>query len=91
MTMSKVIQIRDVPESVHRTLKARAATRGMSLSDYLRQDLVEMASRPTLEEIEARAGSSGRSSVATDAVVTRDSRSARRLRTPSPGGARTSS
>ena len=64
-----MIQIRDVPESVHRTLKARAAARGMTLSDYLKRDLVETASRPSLEEIEARVGARGRSGVTTDAVV----------------------
>ena len=69
MSMSKMIQIRNVPESVHRTLKARAAARGMTLSDYLKRDLVETASRPSLEEIEARVGARGRSGVTTDAVV----------------------
>lgn len=34
--MKKMIQIRNVPEAVHRKLKARAACAGMSLSDYLR-------------------------------------------------------
>jgi hypothetical protein len=33
--MSKMIQIRNVPDSLHRELKARAAMHGMSLSDYL--------------------------------------------------------
>ena len=42
------IQIRNVPEDVHRTLKARAAREGMSLSEYLLRDVVELASRPTL-------------------------------------------
>ncbi len=48
------IQIRNVPEDVHRTLKARAAKAGMSLSEYLLGALVELARRPTLEEMTAR-------------------------------------
>jgi len=52
--MSKMIQIRNVPDSVHRTLKARAAAAGMSLSDYLRRDLEEAAARPSLEELDDR-------------------------------------
>jgi plasmid stability protein len=52
--MSKMIQIRDVPEELHRTLKARAATRGMSLSDYLKGVLTREASRLTPEEMRRR-------------------------------------
>jgi len=48
------IQIRNVPDDVHRTLKARAAKEGMSLSDYLLRAVTELARRPTLEEMEAR-------------------------------------
>ena len=48
------IQIRNVPEDVHRTLKARAAKAGMSLSEYLLQGLEEDASRPTLQELTER-------------------------------------
>lgn len=52
--MSKMIQLRNVPDSLHRTLKARAAMAGMSLSDYLLAEIKEMAERPTLEELRAR-------------------------------------
>ena len=52
--MSKMIQIRNVPDSIHRTLKARAATAGMSLSDYLLVELRKIAERPSLEEIRKR-------------------------------------
>jgi len=45
-----MIQIRHVPEDVHRTLKARAAKAGMSLSDYLLQELGQLARKPTLQE-----------------------------------------
>jgi plasmid stability protein len=49
--MSKMIQIRNVPESLHRTLKSRAAGAGMSLSDYLLQALERVAERPTRAEL----------------------------------------
>lgn len=52
--MSMMIQIRNVPDNVHRTLKSRAALAGMSLSDYLLKELREVAARPTLEEMIAR-------------------------------------
>jgi len=49
-----MIQVRNVPEALHRGLKARAATMGMSLSDYLLGELQEIASRPTLAEFYER-------------------------------------
>ncbi len=55
MAMPKAIQIRDVPEDVHAILRARAAAAGMSMSEYLRSELITLASRPTLEEVIARA------------------------------------
>ncbi len=78
LRMSKMIQIRNVPEDVHRTLKARAAMLGTSLSDYLKQDLIATASRPSLEEIEARVAARGPSGVTTASVVAavRDARDA---------------
>lgn len=48
--MSKMIQIRDVPEQVHSTLKARAAREGMSLSDFIKRELERAAERPTMQE-----------------------------------------
>ncbi len=48
--MSKMVQIRHVPDDVHRVLKARAARMGMSLSDYLRLEITRLAERPTLDE-----------------------------------------
>jgi len=48
--MSKMIQIRDVPDSVHGTLKSRAAREGMSLSDFIKRELERVAERPTIEE-----------------------------------------
>ena len=52
--MSKMIQIRNVPEALHRTLKARAALAGMTLSDYLLEEIRRTAQRPTLAELRQR-------------------------------------
>jgi plasmid stability protein len=49
MAMPKPIQIRDVPDDVHAILRARAAAAGMSMSEYLRGELIEMAAQPTIE------------------------------------------
>ncbi len=48
--MSKMIQIRNVPDEVHRVLKARAARAGMSLSDFLLREITRAAERPTLDD-----------------------------------------
>jgi antitoxin FitA len=48
--MSKMIQVRDVPEEVHSTLKARAAREGMSLSDFIKKELEHIVERPTMRE-----------------------------------------
>ena len=52
--MSKMIQIRNVPEALHRKLKARAAMAGMSLSDYLLSEIRQVAAVPTLAEFRER-------------------------------------
>jgi plasmid stability protein len=52
--MSTMIQIRHVPDQLHRVLKSRAAKLGMSLSDYLLAELRQMAELPTLEEMRER-------------------------------------
>lgn len=52
--MSTMIQIRNVPDALHRRLKSRAALAGMSLSDYLLQQIREAAEQPTIEELRAR-------------------------------------
>lgn len=49
-----MIQIRNVPDALHRRLKARAATLGLSLSDYLRGEIERVAARPTPEEMVER-------------------------------------
>lgn len=50
----RAIQVRHVPEAVHRRLKAQAASTGQSLSDYLLAELHRVAQRPTCEEMLAR-------------------------------------
>ncbi len=52
--MSKTIQLRNVPDALHRSLKARAAMAGSSLSDYLLAEIKEIAERPTLAEFRER-------------------------------------
>lgn len=49
-----MIQIRNVPEDIHRRLKARAALAGLSLSDLLLREITAVAERPTREEMLAR-------------------------------------
>lgn len=57
--MGVLVQIRDVPEDVHHTLKARAALTGVSLSEYARGVLARAASRPTPSELSARIAARG--------------------------------
>jgi antitoxin FitA len=49
-----MVQIRNVPDTLHRKLKVRAAHNGQTLSDYLLAELERLASRPTREEMLAR-------------------------------------
>jgi len=49
--MSVMVRIRNVPEILHRRLKSRAALAGMSLSDYLLDELRQVVERPTLDEL----------------------------------------
>lgn len=52
--MSKMIQLRNVPDALHRQLKARAAANGQSLSDYLIAEIRSIAERPTPAEMRYR-------------------------------------
>lgn len=52
--MSKMIQIRNVPDEMHRALKVKAAEEGMSLSDYIKRELSFAAGKLSIEEIAAR-------------------------------------
>jgi hypothetical protein len=52
--MSKMIQIRNVPDDLHRALKVRAAERGLTLSDYLLGELEGLVGKPTMAEFVER-------------------------------------
>jgi antitoxin FitA len=52
--MSKMVQIRNMPDVVHRKLKIRAAEEGISLSDYLLRLAERDAGRPTIAELTER-------------------------------------
>lgn len=67
--MASMIQVRNVPDEVHRTLKMRAAAAGMSLSDYIKRDLVQAASGPSMEEVDARVRARGPSRVRAETIV----------------------
>lgn len=70
--MSKMIQIRNVPDDLHRELKMRAAAAGMSMSDYIKRELGLRRSKSTIREIgvRRRARSGGKkSSLTTQDIV----------------------
>ena len=50
INMAKMIQIRNVPDDLHRKLKVRAARSGMTLSDYLLSEIEQVADKPSLQE-----------------------------------------
>jgi plasmid stability protein len=52
----KTIQIRNVPEDVHRALRSRASAAGLSLSDFALEELSVAAERPPIAEVLRRAG-----------------------------------
>ena len=52
--MPKMLQIRNVPDDLHRRLKARAALAGLSMSDYVLREVRKSLARPTREEVFAR-------------------------------------
>ena len=52
--MSKTIQLRNVPDDLHRVLKSRAALEAKSLSDYLIAEIQPHAEYPTMEELRRR-------------------------------------
>jgi antitoxin FitA len=55
--MSKMIQVRNVPDSLHRKLKARAEMEGISLSDLVLKEMEHIAERPTMKEMMERLAS----------------------------------
>ncbi len=76
--MSKMIQLRNVPDALHRGLKARAAIAGMSLSDYLLAEIREIAEKPTLAELRERLHARNRVAAQIDSArLVREERDAR--------------
>jgi plasmid stability protein len=63
------VQIKDVPEETRAVLKRRAANAHQSLQEYLRTKLIEEASRPTVDEVLARAGSRAGGSITLKAAA----------------------
>jgi antitoxin FitA len=68
--MSKMIQIRNVPDDLHRELKMRAAAAGMSMSDYIKRELSRKRRKSTIKEIRERSkGRSAGSNLTTQKTV----------------------
>lgn len=67
--MSKMIQIRNVPDDLHRELKMRAAAAGMSMSDYIKRELDRRTRKSTIAEIIARREAQGRRSTSSTQEV----------------------
>lgn len=68
--MSKMIQIRNVPDDLHRELKMRAAAEGMTMSDYIKRELSGRSRKSTIAEIvERRRGRGAKSTVTTQQNV----------------------
>lgn len=73
-----MVQIRNVPESMHRQLKVRAAEEGVSLSEYLTQEIRRALARPTRRELLDRLASITREPVSPSAAdILRRERDAR--------------
>ena len=67
--MGKHIQIRDVPGDVHAKLRLRAEENGLSLSEFLRRELAQLAEVPTLAEVLGRAARRGSGGITADQAV----------------------
>ena len=67
--MPRMVQIRNVPDTLHRTLKGRAAHAGQSLSDFLLAELERLAARPARDEMLARLHRRRRVTLKTPAAV----------------------
>jgi hypothetical protein len=67
--MSKMIQIRNVPDEMHRMLKMRAAAEGISLSDLIKRELGATSGKLSFEEISARVKARGPSKGTTAETV----------------------
>lgn len=64
-----LIQIRDVPDDVHRTLKVRAAAAGTSLSEYVLREVTRTARTPTPEDLDARIRAREPANVTTEEIL----------------------
>jgi antitoxin FitA len=69
VNMSKMIQVRNVPDEMHRMLKMQAAAEGISLSDYIKRELGATSNLLTFEELDARVRARGPSKVKTESTV----------------------
>lgn len=58
--MAVMVQVRNVPDDLHRKLKSRAALAGMSISEFLLREIERSLARPTPEELIQRLRSHGR-------------------------------
>jgi hypothetical protein len=67
--MSKMIQVRNVPDDMHRALKAAALVEGMSLSDYIKRELATIADQASFEEIDARIRARGPSGLRSETIL----------------------
>ena len=71
------VQIRDVPDDVHRRLRSHAALAGQSLNEFLLARLRELARTPTVAELAERIRERGPYSGPSSAAVIRDERARR--------------
>jgi plasmid stability protein len=68
--MSKMIQVRNVPDEMHRALKMRSVEEGMTLSDFIKRELSVIATeKSSLDEIDARLKARGPSGLRTETIV----------------------
>ena len=49
--MSKMLQVRNIPDELHRRLKSRAALAGTSMSDYVLREIRQSLEKPTRQEL----------------------------------------
>lgn len=76
--MPRMVQLKNVPDDLHRLLKARAAMEGMTLSDYLIAEVRRGAERPTPMEMRERLARHGSVTLSTSpAEIIREVRDAR--------------
>ena len=67
--MGVMVQIRKVPAELHRTFKIRAAATGMSMSEYLLNELRALAERPSMETMRARLAALPETGITTTEIV----------------------